>query len=51
MDENSEHKRMQLMTLASYNGMLQEIWCESCGEQGHRSWNCPNITKSHIMNK
>lgn len=41
-DEKNVHKQRQLRELALLNGTLKdEEFCHLCGEQGHRSFECP----------
>eukprot|EP00529_Nitzschia_sp_RCC80_P011468 CAMPEP_0113484600 /NCGR_PEP_ID=MMETSP0014_2-20120614/24045_1 /TAXON_ID=2857 /ORGANISM="Nitzschia sp." /LENGTH=643 /DNA_ID=CAMNT_0000378207 /DNA_START=18 /DNA_END=1945 /DNA_ORIENTATION=+ /assembly_acc=CAM_ASM_000159 len=41
-DEKNVHKQQQLRELALLNGTLKdEVFCEICGEKGHRSFECP----------
>eukprot|EP00934_Nitzschia_sp_Nitz4_P000222 Nitzschia sp. Nitz4//scaffold174_size87051//527//2499//NITZ4_005096-RA/size87051-augustus-gene-0.49-mRNA-1//1//CDS//3329538833//222//frame0 len=41
-DEKNVHKQQQLRELALLNGTLKEDeFCTTCGEKGHRSFECP----------
>jgi len=42
-DEKNVHKQQQLRELALLNGTLKEedVFCQICGEKGHRSFECP----------
>lgn len=41
-DEKNVHKQQQLRELALLNGTLKDdVFCEICGEKGHRSFECP----------
>eukprot|EP00956_Cyclotella_meneghiniana_P002260 scaffold2552_cov59-Cyclotella_meneghiniana.AAC.3 len=42
-DEVNVHKQNQLRELALLNGTLKENeeWCTTCGEKGHRDFECP----------
>ncbi|KAL3767088.1 hypothetical protein ACHAWO_003395 [Cyclotella atomus] len=42
-DEVNVHKQNQLRELALLNGTLKdnEEWCTTCGEKGHREFECP----------
>ncbi|KAL3799960.1 hypothetical protein HJC23_007433 [Cyclotella cryptica] len=42
-DEKNVHKQNQLRELALLNGTLKESeeWCITCGEKGHKNYECP----------
>lgn len=41
-DEKNIHKQNQLRELALLNGTLKdEEWCITCGEKGHKNYECP----------
>ncbi|KAL7481809.1 hypothetical protein ACHAW6_007483 [Cyclotella cf. meneghiniana] len=42
-DEKNVHKQNQLRELALLNGTLKEAeeWCITCGEKGHKNYECP----------
>lgn len=51
LDPDSEHKKNQLIEIAAIRGTLREDWCEDCGEQGHKRWDCPNRVKDLRKNE
>eukprot|EP00850_Spirogloea_muscicola_P024239 SM000510S17644 [mRNA] locus=s510:1795:5649:- [translate_table: standard] len=43
-EERNNHKRKQLRELAEMNGTMRDfskLLCGTCGETGHREWQCP----------
>jgi splicing factor 1 len=42
-DEKNVHKQNQLRELALLNGTLKDVeeWCITCGEKGHKNYECP----------
>lgn len=46
-DDKNDHKIKQLRELALINGTLRdEEFCPSCGEKGHRQFECPHRAKT-----
>lgn len=44
-DEDNREARLRLMQLGAEHRLaigFKTEWCESCGEQGHKKYNCPN---------
>ena len=37
LHETDENKKLQVVVI----NHLRKVWCESCGEQGHRYYDCP----------
>eukprot|EP00743_Colponemidia_sp_Colp-15_P001331 GILK01001458.1.p1 GENE.GILK01001458.1~~GILK01001458.1.p1 ORF type:complete len:462 (-),score=52.95 GILK01001458.1:222-1568(-) len=45
-EATNEHKQKQLWELGIINGTLRDDgWCRTCGEPGHKQWDCPNKGK------
>ena len=45
-DDQNAHKQAQLRELALINGTLRaDVYCQRCGEQGHRQFECPQRQK------
>ena len=45
LHETDEAKKLQIVV---YNHLtLRKVWCESCGQQGHKFYECPEKMQLH----
>ena len=39
--QTDESKKLQIIVYNQTGGGMRKVWCESCGKQGHKFYECP----------